>query len=368
MPRRRASCGFAATACTTCGTAPSPVGCCALICLPPAVSTARPADANARPRWRAAPGHRCSPIGSKRISSGSARRRSAPQSAAIAFTTRTCPSMPLRSTVMSSPAARWCTCTCRNMRHRRKLRSRTRGAGGARRSRCYRGCSRFRANAFTCACARARAARRSTSPFTVEEAGLKFLVNLDDYLDTGLFLDHRLTRARLRERARAARFLNLFCYTASASVYAVAGGARSSLSIDLSNRYLEWAEQNYVLNGLDGAHHRLERADCREWLRAAAEAQFELIFLDPPTFSNSKRMHGVLDIQRDHLALIERCMQRLAPGGLLVFACNAQRFRLDEEVGRRWLVQDISAQTLPFDFARNPRIHRCFEIRALPAC
>lgn len=206
------------------------------------------------------------------------------------------------------------------------------------------------------------------SPFTVEEAGLKFLVNLDDYLDTGLFLDHRLTRARLRERARAARFLNLFCYTASASVYAVAGGARSSLSIDLSNRYLEWAEQNYVLNGLDGAHHRLERADCREWLRAAAEAQFELIFLDPPTFSNSKRMQGVLDIQRDHLALIERCMQRLAPGGLLVFACNAQRFRLDEEVGRRWLVQDISAQTLPFDFARNPRIHRCFEIRALLAC
>jgi len=206
------------------------------------------------------------------------------------------------------------------------------------------------------------------SPFTVEEAGLKFLVNLDDYLDTGLFLDHRLTRARLRERARAARFLNLFCYTASASVYAVAGGARSSLSIDLSNRYLEWAEQNYVLNGLDGAHHRLERADCREWLRAAAEGQFELIFLDPPTFSNSKRMQGVLDIQRDHLALIERCMQRLAPGGLLVFACNAQRFRLDEEVGRRWLVQDISAQTLPFDFARNPRIHRCFEIRALLAC
>src|ERR1039458_6943530 len=425
MPRRRASCGFAATACTTCGTAPSPVGCCASICLPPAVSTARPADANARPRWRAAPGHRCSPIGSKRISSGSARRRSAPQSAAIVFTTPTCPSMPLRSTVMSRPAARWCTCTCRNMRHRRKLRSRTRGAGGARRSRRYRGCSRFPPNAFRSEAGSAvvhlhvqeyappkeieiedaRRRRREAlstlprlfaipperihlrlrtrqsgaaqyqpvhaagaSPFTVEEAGLKFLVNLDDYLDTGLFLDHRLTRARLRERARAARFLTLFCYTASASVYAVAGGARSSLSIDLSNRYLEWAEQNYVLNGLDGAHHRLERADCREWLRAAAEAQFELIFLDPPTFSNSKRMQGVLDIQRDHLPLIERCMQRLAPGGPLGCASNAERVRLDEEVGRRWLVQDISAQTLPFDFARNPRIHRCFEIRALPAC
>jgi 23S rRNA (guanine2445-N2)-methyltransferase / 23S rRNA (guanine2069-N7)-methyltransferase len=205
-------------------------------------------------------------------------------------------------------------------------------------------------------------------PFTVEEAGLKFLVNLDDYLDTGLFLDHRLTRARLRERAREARFLNLFCYTASASVYAVAGGARSSLSIDLSNSYLEWAERNFRLNAVDPAQHRLERADCLEWLRAPPQGQFDLIFLDPPTFSNSKRMQGVLDLQRDHVELIERCMQRLAAGGLLVFSCNAQRFRLDEQVGRRWQLRDISARTLPFDFARNPRIHRCYEITPpLPA-
>jgi 23S rRNA (guanine2445-N2)-methyltransferase / 23S rRNA (guanine2069-N7)-methyltransferase len=201
-------------------------------------------------------------------------------------------------------------------------------------------------------------------PFAVEEGSLSFLVNLDDYLDTGLFLDHRLTRARLRESARNARFLNLFCYTASATVYAVAGGARASLSLDLSNRYLDWAGQNYALNGLDRTQHRLERADCLEWLRDAAPDQYELIFLDPPTFSNSKRMQGVLDIQRDHLELIERCMLRLAPAGLLVFACNAQRFRLDEQVGRRWQISDISTQTLPFDFARNPRIHRCFEIRA----
>jgi len=203
-------------------------------------------------------------------------------------------------------------------------------------------------------------------PFTVEEGGLKFLVNLDDYLDTGLFLDHRLTRSRLRERARNARFLNLFCYTASATVYAAAGGARTSLSLDLSNRYLDWAAQNYALNAMDPAHHRLERADCREWLSAPDPAQYDLIFLDPPTFSNSKRMQGVLDIQRDHMGLIEQCMRRLATGGLLVFACNAQRFRLDEEAGRRWSVADISAQTLPFDFARNPRIRRCFQISARP--
>jgi 23S rRNA (guanine2445-N2)-methyltransferase / 23S rRNA (guanine2069-N7)-methyltransferase len=209
-------------------------------------------------------------------------------------------------------------------------------------------------------------AATAVSRFTVAEAGLKFSVNLDDYLDTGLFLDHRLTRARLRDAARGTRFLNLFCYTASATVYAAAGGARETLSIDLSNSYLDWAERNFALNGLDPAHHRLERADCREWLLAADEQRFELIFLDPPTFSNSKRMQGVLDIQRDHLELIEHCMRRLAPAGLLLFACNAQRFRLDGQVGQRWQVRDISAATLPFDFARNPRIHRCYEIQAQP--
>jgi len=202
----------------------------------------------------------------------------------------------------------------------------------------------------------------AAAPFIVREASLKFRVNLDDYLDTGLFLDHRLTRARLRERASRARFLNLFCYTASATVYAASGGAASSLSLDLSNRYLDWAHENLALNGLNPRTHRLERADCREWLRQAPLEAFDLIFLDPPTFSNSKRMQGVLDVQRDHVELIGQCMQRLSPGGLLVFSCNAQRFRLDEQVGRQWQVRDVSAQTLPFDFARNPRVHRCFEI------
>ena len=205
---------------------------------------------------------------------------------------------------------------------------------------------------------------------TVQEGGLKFLVNLDDYLDTGLFLDHRLTRARLRERARGARFLNLFCYTASASVYAACGGASSTVSVDLSNSYLDWAAANFKLNGLDPAQHRLQRADCREWLREAAQEPgagaraFDLIFLDPPTFSNSKRMQGVLDVQRDHPELIDLCMQLLAPGGLLLFSTNAQRFRPDPALEQRWQVTDISAPTLPFDFERNRRIHRCFEISA----
>jgi 23S rRNA (guanine2445-N2)-methyltransferase / 23S rRNA (guanine2069-N7)-methyltransferase len=202
---------------------------------------------------------------------------------------------------------------------------------------------------------------------TVEEGGLKFLVNLDDYLDTGLFLDHRLTRARLRERAQAARFLNLFCYTGSATVYAASGGARASVSIDLSNSYLDWAADNFKLNGLDPAQHRLVRADCREWLREpdGNQASFDLIFLDPPTFSNSKRMQGVLDVQRDHPELIELCMRLLAPRGVLLFSTNAQRFRPDPALAQRWHVADISAQTLPFDFERNPRIHRCFEISAV---
>ena len=177
-----------------------------------------------------------------------------------------------------------------------------------------------------------------------------------------------VTRARLRDGARDARFLNLFCYTGSATVYAASGGAHSTVSVDLSNSYLDWAAENFKLNGLDPAQHRLERADCRQWLReaAGAAASFDLIFLDPPTFSNSKRMQGVLDVQRDHPELIELCMRLLAPRGLLLFSTNAQRFRPDPAVEQRWQVTDISAQTLPFDFERNPRIHRCFEIRATP--
>ena len=200
----------------------------------------------------------------------------------------------------------------------------------------------------------------------VSEGGLKFRVNFTDYLDTGLFLDHRLTRERLRRAAHDARFLNLFAYTGTATVYAAAGGARSSTSVDLSNTYLEWAQRNLALNGFADRRHELVQADCFKWLEAARRgvARYELIFLDPPTFSNSKRMQGVLDVQRDHGALIESCMALLAPGGMLVFSTNAQRFRLDPELERRYALVDISAATVPPDFERNPHIHRCFELRA----
>ncbi|HEV7443858.1 MAG TPA: bifunctional 23S rRNA (guanine(2069)-N(7))-methyltransferase RlmK/23S rRNA (guanine(2445)-N(2))-methyltransferase RlmL, partial [Steroidobacteraceae bacterium] len=199
----------------------------------------------------------------------------------------------------------------------------------------------------------------------VMEGGLKFRVNFDDYLDTGLFLDHRLTRARLREAAGGKRFLNLFAYTGTATVYAIAGGATSSTTVDMSRTYLDWAQRNLAINGITGRQHALVQADCREWLEESAhrKERYDLIFLDPPTFSNSKRMEGVLDVERDHGSLIDACAKLLAPGGLLVFSTNAQRFKLDEALATRYDIRDISAATLPRDFERNPRIHRCFEIR-----
>jgi len=199
----------------------------------------------------------------------------------------------------------------------------------------------------------------------IEEGGLKFRVNFDDYLDTGIFLDHRLTRARLRDAAAEKRFLNLFAYTGTASVYAAAGGARATTSIDMSRTYLEWAQRNLALNGFEDARHAFLQADCLSWLRStvADSARWDLIFLDPPTFSNSKRMGEVLDLERDHPMLIDSCMALLAPGGLLLFSSNAQRLRLAAGVAERYQVSDLSAATLPQDFARNPRIHRCYEIR-----
>ncbi|MGH8219296.1 MAG: bifunctional 23S rRNA (guanine(2069)-N(7))-methyltransferase RlmK/23S rRNA (guanine(2445)-N(2))-methyltransferase RlmL [Steroidobacteraceae bacterium] len=199
----------------------------------------------------------------------------------------------------------------------------------------------------------------------VVEGGLKFEVNFDEYLDTGLFLDHRLTRARIREGARSARFLNLFAYTGTATVYAAAGGARSTTSVDLSRTYLEWARRNLALNGAADGQHALVQADCRQWLAEhdPARERFDLIFLDPPTFSNSKRMEGVLDIARDHPALLAACARLLAPGGLILFSTNAQRFRIAESLGALYEIRDISAATIPEDFARNPRIHRAYEVR-----
>jgi 23S rRNA (guanine2069-N7)-methyltransferase / 23S rRNA (guanine2445-N2)-methyltransferase len=206
---------------------------------------------------------------------------------------------------------------------------------------------------------------RGAARRVVEEGGLKFWVNLGDYLDTGLFLDHRITRQMLRGWAQDADFLNLFCYTGSATVYAAAGGARTSVSVDMSNTYLDWARDNLELNGLRSPRHELEQADCLEWLmrQEAAAPRFDLIFLDPPTFSNSKRMEGVLDVQRDHVGMIRRSLKLMRPGGRLVFSTNYTRFKLDAEALRDLSVEDISALTTPRDFERNPHIHRCFEIR-----
>ncbi|MDX5377991.1 MAG: bifunctional 23S rRNA (guanine(2069)-N(7))-methyltransferase RlmK/23S rRNA (guanine(2445)-N(2))-methyltransferase RlmL [Halomonas sp.] len=203
--------------------------------------------------------------------------------------------------------------------------------------------------------------------FQVREGRARLWVNLRDYLDTGLFLDHRPVRRMLGEMAAGKRFLNLFCYTAAATVQAAlgteeSGGATDSVSVDLANTYLEWARDNFALNGLDPAHHRVVRDDCLRWLETA-RAEFDLIFLDPPTFSNSKKMEGTLDVQRDHVRLIELAMARLAPGGTLVFSNNQRRFQLDDRLAGRFAVEDISARTFDPDFTRRPDIHHVFLIR-----
>jgi 23S rRNA (guanine2445-N2)-methyltransferase / 23S rRNA (guanine2069-N7)-methyltransferase len=210
----------------------------------------------------------------------------------------------------------------------------------------------------------------------VEEGGLRFLVNLTDYLDTGLFLDHRVTRGLLRELAPGRRFLNLFAYTGSATVYAAAGGAASTTTVDLSLTYLDWARRNLALNGFSGPEHGFVRADCLEWLAqmsaprgpagvasaANAAGSYDLIFLDAPTFSNSKSMTATLDIQRDHVELVRAAAGLLSPEGIMIFSSNFRRFKLDPAVALEFKVADITKQTIPPDFARDPRIHACFRI------
>lgn len=197
--------------------------------------------------------------------------------------------------------------------------------------------------------------------FTVREAQAKFYVNLEDYLDTGLFLDHRPLRLRIAEEAQGKSFLNLFCYTATASVHAALGGANHSISVDMSNTYLEWARKNFELNNVHRDRHKLERADCVTWLQQCRQG-FDLILLDPPSFSNSKKMEGVLDIQRDHVQLVDRCMDILNPGGKLYFSNNLRKFRLDPALEKRYRVENITRETLGPDFVKNPKIHHCWKI------
>ncbi|MEH8020765.1 bifunctional 23S rRNA (guanine(2069)-N(7))-methyltransferase RlmK/23S rRNA (guanine(2445)-N(2))-methyltransferase RlmL [Rheinheimera metallidurans] len=197
----------------------------------------------------------------------------------------------------------------------------------------------------------------------VSEYGAKFLVNLRDYLDTGLFLDHRITRRMIQQQAKGKTVLNLFAYTGTASVHAAIGGAASVTTVDMSNTYLDWAKRNFTLNGLAGKQYQFEQADCLQWL-SRCRNQFELIFVDPPTFSNSKRMQDNWDVQRDHVMLINMLTPRLAPGGKVIFSNNKRRFKIDTQAlnDAGWQVKDISAATLPEDYKRNPNIHVCFEL------
>ncbi|QND86721.1 23S rRNA (guanine(2069)-N(7))-methyltransferase [Chromobacterium vaccinii] len=199
--------------------------------------------------------------------------------------------------------------------------------------------------------------------FVVEEFVQRFIVNLDQYLDTGLFLDHRNTRKRVREEAAGKRFLNLFAYTGSFTVYAGAGGAVSSETVDMSNTYQDWSRRNFELNGLDLGKHKLVRADVFQYLEEAVDAgkRFDLIVMDPPTFSNSKRMRDILDVQRDHVWLIDYAMALLAPGGWLYFSNNLRTFQLDDRLSQDYQIQDVSGQSVPEDF-RNRKIHQCWRI------
>jgi len=198
---------------------------------------------------------------------------------------------------------------------------------------------------------------------TVQEGGRKFLVNLTDYIDTGLFLDHRKTRQRIADLSQNKKLLNLFCYTASVSVYAATAGAESTTNVDLSNTYLKWAKDNFVTNNIDLDNHHFLRRDIIEWLDEAIHMpeRYDVIFLDPPTFSNSKKMEKYFDIQKDHCSLIEKCVGLLAEGGTLIFSNNFAQFKMEYLQSEKYSVKEITKQTTSQDFSRNS-LHRCWQI------
>ncbi len=196
--------------------------------------------------------------------------------------------------------------------------------------------------------------------FCVDEGGLRFWVNLGDYLDTGLFLDHRQTRARVRAEAAGRTFLNLFAYTGAFTVYAAAGGARTSTTVDLSHTYCDWAVDNLKLNALTGPGQTVEQGDVLTWLEDARARgdRYDLVVLDPPTFSNSKRMRDTWDVQRDHPWLLRTTLALMPRGGVLYFATNARRFELESPGDAE--VSEITAETVPPDFTKRP--HRCWRM------
>lgn len=195
----------------------------------------------------------------------------------------------------------------------------------------------------------------------VHEEGVKLLVNLKDYLDTGLFLDHRPIRRYIQKNSKGKRFLNLFCYTATATVHAAKGGARLSTSVDMSATYTQWAKRNLALNGYSNSLHQLIQADCFVWL-AQNKQQYDIILLDPPTFSNSKRMDTVLDIQKDHVELIHMAMRALSPDGVLIFSNNFRKFKLDASLLEHYKITDYAANSFDPDFARDKKLHHCWLI------
>ena len=191
-------------------------------------------------------------------------------------------------------------------------------------------------------------------------------MNFTDYLDTGLFLDHRITRRRIGELAAGRRFLNLFAYTGTATVYAVGGGATGSTTVDMSRTYLDWAKRNLALNGLAGPEHAFVHADCLAWLEEQAQPgrqRYGLVFVDPPTLSRSKRMEREFDVQRDHVQLLHRIGALLEPGGLILFSNNYQRFKLDAEALADFEIEDLSRATIPEDFRRNQKIHVAYLLK-----
>ncbi len=198
--------------------------------------------------------------------------------------------------------------------------------------------------------------------FTVEEGGHKFLTNYVDYLDTGLFIDHRITRSIIQQQAKGKHFLNLFAYTGSATVYAAAGGAQSTTTIDMSNTYLDWAKRNMRINGYNQSSHQFVRADCIDWLQKIHNESYGLIFIDPPTFSNSKKMEDVFDVQRDHVQIIKDAANLLDDDGLMIFSNNYRGFKLDKSLETDFKVKNITAQTIPKDFERTPKFHQCWMI------
>jgi len=198
--------------------------------------------------------------------------------------------------------------------------------------------------------------------FVVHENDLKFIVNLSDYLDTGLFLDHRITREMVKSESAGKKILNLFCYTGSFSVYAAAGGASQTVSVDLSNTYLNWTERNMQLNGfIDPSKYKYVHADVIKYLATLPEDYFDIVILDPPTFSNSQRMDEFLDVQRDHVKLINDCLKGLKKNGVLYFSTNSRKFILDNEKIRSASIKDITKTTTPFDF-EGKLFRYCFRI------